>query len=102
MTQEEWYLNPGNYARLNEILQDPVVKEVFNIIKDDVIEREDGIELVLANRNAADASYVLSSFHSMRAGMNRVFTRLNKLSKPPKAKKAIKEPFEHVTETTNS
>jgi hypothetical protein len=99
MTLEKWYENPGNHARLNVILQDPVLKEALALVRDEATQKEDGIELVFANRNAADAAFALSCIHSMQAGMNRVFTRLDKLSKPQKAKKVLKEPFEHVTET---
>ena len=60
MTLEKWYENPGNHARLNEILQEPVLKEALALIRDEATQKEDGIELVFANRNAADAAFALS------------------------------------------
>lgn len=97
MTAKTWYSNPGNQEQLTALLNNPILKGALELIRDEASPKPDGIELIYSNRTAADAAFALACIQSTQAGMLRVLSRLDQLSKPKVDRPKEVQPNEHIT-----
>lgn len=97
---DRWNKEQGKHAAFRKLLDEPLMREALEIVQAAAVPDTAGLENVLRNRTAPDATNVLAHALTVQAGIQRAVNTILQLAEPPPKKgETLPEPYEHVNET---